>query len=300
MWCLCASWLLADRVAQADPIQVRSPDLGLIKRVQPKYPDPPEPEDVVCTAKLQIDAAGVTTDATVEGCPERFQAATIAAVRKWLWDPYLDHGVAVPVETLLAVRYTKPIDQPLFTARYVELALELGGIHAEPVGSEAPTAGLARFALLVSADALDVPALVFGFASDLRGFRTFGQHTDVLVGLGTALPEKARAALMTGFVLDEQGFGGDAIAVFGVPVQARAAWAPLHGDGLGLGVAAQGGVNVGWAAVRTPLPRIAPEVALALTFGEAEAQGVGGLRIEAGWRRVFGVDDWTLVAGYGL
>jgi hypothetical protein len=83
-----------------------SGELGLVHRVDPKYPPAARragAEDARCLAKVTIGRDGVPLEVAVDGCPEVFVATTRESVMKWRWEPPL--GGRVRGQTTIAVSY---------------------------------------------------------------------------------------------------------------------------------------------------------------------------------------------------
>lgn len=93
----------ARRPARLPPNQVR-----VRSRIQPRYPDQAKAMnlgDVVCAAKLVVDARGKPTDVQVSGCPKVFHPTAREALFGWRFYPARVNGEKVPATFTLRIRY---------------------------------------------------------------------------------------------------------------------------------------------------------------------------------------------------
>ena len=98
----------ADSTKALDLVELRKAQLLAVTRVQPVYPDMAREAGVDGTVLVSalVDPNGNVHDAKVVKSIPMLDAAAIAAVRPWRFNPYLDQGTAVWAWTRVPVRFS--------------------------------------------------------------------------------------------------------------------------------------------------------------------------------------------------
>jgi TonB family protein len=92
------------------PLKVPASVMGkqLLSYVQPVYPESAKAAQVEGTVTLDgiIDERGKVRSLTVVSGPEQLRQGTLDAVAKWVYDPYMQDGKPIAVETTILVNYS--------------------------------------------------------------------------------------------------------------------------------------------------------------------------------------------------
>ena len=97
-------------VAANKPLQVSAGVMSgnVLEKVTPKYPQDAKDAKVQGSVVLHaiVDKTGAVQDLTVVSGPEALRQASLDAVKRWTYKPYLMNGEPIAVETTMTVTFT--------------------------------------------------------------------------------------------------------------------------------------------------------------------------------------------------
>ncbi len=90
--------------------EISSSDVEIKRRPGPKYPSAAKKQnlpDSVCTVRFFVNQDGVPYEVRVESGPEVFHENTLAAAKKWRFEPYVVDEEPVNVQFVVNFKFQK-------------------------------------------------------------------------------------------------------------------------------------------------------------------------------------------------
>ena len=90
--------------------EVSTSEVQIKRRPAPKYPSAAKKQnlpDSVCTVRFFVNQDGVPYDVSVESGPEIFHENTLAAAKKWRFEPYVVDEEPVNVQFVVNFKFQK-------------------------------------------------------------------------------------------------------------------------------------------------------------------------------------------------